>query len=1373
MTRTRRTGQSPAHDPRDEGTAGDRTIAPYRSERATEYTAITSRPCARIRQVNQERTTARDTPRQGTTMTSLWPRQSWRQPWLLYLLGGLFATGLYFLSSGPAAKDLIYAALSGTTTVAILIGIRLHRPAQRRPWYLLALGNGFASVGDCIWAYNEGVRGIATPFPSAADLAYVAGSLTFCAGILLLIRTHAGGARRTILIDTTIAAGRAGMVIGIFLIAPQMTDTARPLLNRLAASAYPLLDILILAAATRLILGFKRPGLSLWLLIASLCLIFTSDIAYAILTARGEYQTGHPINLGWLLAHILQGVMALHPALRSAPIPVSDEAESSPGRLPLLACAALTGPAIVALQRARGEQINIFILLMASTTLFLLALGRLQMLATELCRREARFRALVQHGADGIAIVDERGVAHYNSPAAIPIIGFDPAELVGTNIFARLHPDDQPIARQLFAKLLADPRATETCAVRIRRADDEWREIEVRGTNLLDEPGIDGIVINYWDITERVHAETLLASQAAILERIARNDPLDETLNVLALQVEAISNGGFVAISLLDERKAVLATAAAPSLPTAYSAAVGEIPIGEGIGSCGTAAARRTAVIVSDIATDPLWAEYKAIALAHGLRSCWSISILAPGDGATPRDQRLLGTFAVYYTTPRQPGEAEWQALVHLVGLAALASERAEAVNLLQAQEERFRLIARATNDAVWDWDLTTDTLWWNDAIQLVFGYESATIEPTIDWWKRQIHPDDYESIVAKINAAIDGGSAHWVAEYRFRRADGTDALVFDRGFILRDKDGRATRMLGSIQDITARKEAEVALRESAESFDSLLDGTSERIAIAVEGRILAINRAYTALLGYAPDEVLGRTGLDMIVPADRAIAAANIRDGHDQPYEIRQQRKDGAILATEVIGRAIRYRGKSARMTTIRDITARKTLEERLAHQAFHDPLTGLPNRALFTDRVGQSLARARRDGGRSAVLFLDLDRFKDVNDSWGHDAGDQLLVAVAARLRGCLRDIDTLARQGGDEFTILLADGGDVYEVTQVAERLAAALAVPITIAGHDHRITTSIGIVLTTNEYTRVEDLLRDADIAMYRAKETGKARYAVFDPAMQAILVRRLALERDLRQAIERGELALHYQPIVDLNTAQIVKVEALLRWQHHQRGAIAPLEFIPLAEETGQIRTLGRWVLREACRQARTWQRAGTPIVVAVNLTAHEFQQPTLADEVLSALAEVGLAAEYLVLEITESVAMYDAATTVTTLTTLRAHGIHVAIDDFGTGYSSLTYLKRLPVNTLKIDRAFIDGLGTDAESTAIVKAIITLAHTIGLRIIAEGMETPAQARQLREMGCEFAQGYYFSRPQPATAITTTLAQPTLWANSQPNPLTAR
>ncbi|HEY8599169.1 MAG TPA: PAS domain S-box protein, partial [Thermomicrobiales bacterium] len=1008
--------------------------------------------------------------------------QFWRQPWLLYLLGGLFVTSLDFFTGADAAQDLFFAALGGATVAAILVGIRRNKPAHRRLWYLLALGNTCAVLGNLFWAAPGRGRDSVTVVSVTANLLYLAGGFIICLGVLLLIRAYTGGERATTLIDTAIIASGAGMVIGVFLIGPQLSSGTGTLLDRLPTSAHPLLDMLLLGAAVRLALGFKRLSVSLRLLIMALLLVFTSDIASAILVVRGDQQAGHPIDLGWLLAYTLQGVLALHPSFRDAPIPVEQEADLPTGRLPVLACAALTGPVIVALQNVRGAYVNVPVIVAITAGLFLLALLRLRLLANELRQREGRFRALVQNGADGIAIVDERGVARYNSPAAIPIIGFDPAELLGTDIFARLHPDDQPIARQLFAKLLTAHRATATGTVRLRRADEEWREIEVRGTNLLDEPGINGIVLNYRDITERVYAETLLANQADILERIARNAPLDETLNALALQVEAISNGGLVSIHLLDERLGLLAPFAAPSLPPAYNAAVGMISVGEGIGSCGTAAARRAAVIVSNIATDPLWSDYTAIAREYGLHACWSIPILAPGNDATPHEQRLLGTFAVYYTTPRQPGEAEWQALIHLVGLTALAIERTQAVAVLQAQDERFRLVARATNDAVWDWDLGNDALWWNEAIQLVFGYDPATIEPHIDWWKRHIHPADHDRIVASIHAAIDGGSAHWADEYRFLRADGSAALVFDRGFILRDKAGVATRMLGSIQDITARKAAEAALRESAESFESLLDGTSEGIAITEGGRVLAINRAFTALLGYEPGDVIGRLAVDLVAPDDRATAAAHIRAGYDQPYEISQRCKDGTLLPTEVTGRTIRYHGRPARMATIRDITARKALEARLAHQAFHDPLTNLPNRALFTDRVGQALTRARHDGGGSAVLFLDLDRFKDVNDSWGHDVGDQLLVAVAARLRACLRDTDTLARQGGDEFTILLADVGDVYEAMQVAERVAAALAMPITIAGHDHRITTSIGIVLTTSDYSRVEDLLRDADIAM---------------------------------------------------------------------------------------------------------------------------------------------------------------------------------------------------------------------------------------------------------------------------------------------------
>ena len=501
---------------------------------------------------------------------------------------------------------------------------------------------------------------------------------------------------------------------------------------------------------------------------------------------------------------------------------------------------------------------------------------------------------------------------------------------------------------------------------------------------------------------------------------------------------------------------------------------------------------------------------------------------------------------------------------------------------------------------------------------------------------------------------------------------------------------------------------------------------------------------------------------LASIHPDDRArvMHAQRTAIAGDAPYALDHRiiRPDGEVrvvhqqaeLIRDAAGRPLK------RLGIVQDVTERRALEEQLRHQAFHDALTGLPNRALFFERLGRALSRLRRDGRPCAVLFLDLDRFKDVNDTVGHDAGDRLLMVVANRLAVGLRDGDTLARLGGDEFTVLLENASDVHDTIGATTRLLDTLAEVFILDGQEYRLTASVGIALGRVGHERPEDVLRDADIAMYRAKEAGRAGYALFDPEMQAQLIARLALERDLRHALEVGEFTLHYQPIVDLHTGDMTKVEALVRWYHPARGLISPGNFIPLAEETGLIRPLGRWVLGEACRQARAWQLAGTPMAIAVNLTAQEFQHPGLADEVAAALAAAGTEARWLRLEITESLAMRDVTATIDTLKALQQLGVAIAIDDFGTGYSSLAYLKRLPVGVLKIDKAFIDGLGIDEEDTAIVTAIITLAHTLGFRVIAEGVQTPMQAARLRDLDCDQAQGYHFSRPLPAAELETLL-----------------
>ena len=437
-----------------------------------------------------------------------------------------------------------------------------------------------------------------------------------------------------------------------------------------------------------------------------------------------------------------------------------------------------------------------------------------------------------------------------------------------------------------------------------------------------------------------------------------------------------------------------------------------------------------------------------------------------------------------------------------------------------------------------------------------------------------------------------------------------------------------------------------------------------------------------------------------------------------------------------------------------------REALEAALTHQAFHDSLTELANRALFTDRADHALARRGTADDSVAVLLLDLDDFKTINDSLGHAAGDQLLVGVAARIHGCVRDGDTVARLGGDEFAILLEDLEDPIDAVRTTERLLAALQAPFRISGREVFSHASVGIAMGSPGRTGADDLLRDADMAMYLAKGKGKSRYELFEPALHATLLGRLQLQAELHQALERGDFILHYQPIVALETGRTVGVEALLRWRHEERGTVPPLEFIALAEETGLIVPIGRWVLEEACAQARRWRDrfpAEPPRMMSVNLSARQLQDPGFVDAVAAALATSGLDPDELVLEITENVLLEHTEATVDRLAALRRLGVRIAMDDFRTGYSSLAYLHRFPIDILKIDRSFVEALAGGREEGALVRAIMKLGETLRLETVAEGIESARQVTQLRSMGCRLGQGYLFDRPLDVAAMEARLA----------------
>ncbi len=562
--------------------------------------------------------------------------------------------------------------------------------------------------------------------------------------------------------------------------------------------------------------------------------------------------------------------------------------------------------------------------------------------------------------------------------------------------------------------------------------------------------------------------------------------------------------------------------------------------------------------------------------------------------------------------------------------------------------------------------------------------------------------------------------------------------------------------------------------RENEQRYRIVVDNVKEVIFQAdIFGAWTLLNPAWVEISGFSVDESIGQHWARYVHPADRQVAMDAmhqvVRDScSDFRQELRLLTKDGSFRWVEMYARsAVGIGGAQVgALGTLNDITERKRAEETIKQMAYYDSLTGLPNRLLFQDRLRQALGRARRDGAQVALLFLDLDRFKVINDTLGHHIGDLLLQAVALRLGGCIRNGDTVARMGGDEFTVVLPNIASERDAAEVAQRILDVIAPPFALAKHELFVTTSIGISLYPPDGEDMDVLLQHADTAMYRAKERARNTFQFYAPAMNAAALRKLELEQHMRHGLERREFVVYYQPRVSSYTGEMRGMEALVRWQHPERGLIAPSEFIPLAEETGLIVPLGTWVLRTACRQNKVWQETGfRPLRVSVNLSAQQFQQPALVDQVAAVLAETGLEARYLELEITESMTMMQVERSMLVLPALKAMGVQIAIDDFGTGYSSLSYLKRFPIDTLKIDRSFVRDLTSDVNDAAIADAVIALAHSLNLSVTAEGVETEAQLCFLQERRCDEIQGYLVSRPVPADDFARLLAAPSLLPQS--------
>ncbi|PAU52338.1 diguanylate cyclase [Pseudomonas sp. PIC25] len=684
-----------------------------------------------------------------------------------------------------------------------------------------------------------------------------------------------------------------------------------------------------------------------------------------------------------------------------------------------------------------------------------------------------------------------------------------------------------------------------------------------------------------------------------------------------------------------------------------------------------------------------------------------------------------------------------------------------ETSHALSKSEARLALALEASELGLWDWDLVSDEVH-HSQLKEIFGIEPGETTVLRDL-KPRLHPEDLPLLRRALVEHLKGRSDGYAIEYRVRHADGRWVWVEDRGrAVERDAEGRVTRMLGTRRNVSARKLREEEQRLAATVFEAASEGI---FILDPDYRLLAVNRAFSEVTGYRREEVLGR-GVNALIASREArrqyqMIRLELEQHGSWQGELIETRKNGELypqwLQLTVVHDG---RGRVSHIVGfLSDLSARREAEERLRYLSHYDELTGLANRTLFKERLHEASQRARQSGRSLALLHIDLDRFKLLNDSLGHEVADQLLRQMARRLTQAVPEADTLARLSGDEFAVLLDTYGSLSSLARLASRLLAKLRVPMDIGGHELVVNASIGISLLPENAREISALISQANMAMQHAKHLGGNTFQFFTDNLQACTLERLQLETQLRKAIDEGQLEVYYQPKLNLLDDCVHAAEALVRWNHPQLGLVPPSDFIGLAEETGLIVPLGEFVLREACRQAREWQQSGlADIRVSVNLSVQQLRPGNFTSLVRLALDETGLPPHLLELELTESQLLDNVENVISTFRQLRGHGVKLSIDDFGTGYSSLSYLKRFPADYVKIDQTFIRDLSAGGEDAAITRAIIAMAHSMELKVVAEGVETQAQLDFLKQHRCDEIQGYLVSRPVRAEAFAELLKE---------------